>query len=753
MKKILLNIIFISIILNLNSYAVSQDRSDEFIGLEEIIVTSQKKASGVSVQDTPIAITAFDDEKIEGSFSTDLRDLARFAPNVELDTSATFVGYPNFYIRGIGVNGSTRTADPAVGIFMNGVYLGYSPSSLLDTFDLESVEVLRGPQGTLFGRNVTGGAISVRTKRPGDEYKTSVKLTVGDYGRLDISAAVDIPFSETIKARLSVIKKNRDGFWKDNNGGSVDGTAPFSGGGMPASQTGDKPQVDNMNIRGTLVFDFSEKTDLTLIGEYYTSDDGPANSRNIIHKAVPKLAQTLYGYTPPSDPYEINHNDLSDSSVKTIALTAELNHDLGHGILTGVYGYRELDHFDSSTDFDGTPYTLFHFPDNTENQHQNSAEIRYASNFSEIFEFTAGLYFFEQNFFVGEKRAILYGLSDINQAGIADVDHEIQAIFAQGQYNFNEKFSLTLGGRYTEEEKSILFSPPGTCELDFSSCTKVLNKNASFESFTPHLALNYNASDDLMYYVSYTEGYRSGTFNQRAQTVEFLGPAEEESVTSYEVGLKSMLLDNRLLLNVALFKADYDDIQAVVNTDIKIGDIVTSGQVLANAATAEISGIEIELVGYISSNLKVNLSLGHLDAEYKDFTGLDIDKDGDIDADDSNASSSLIFARVPEYTWNFGFEYDYPLTSGQLTLRGDYSYKDDYFTDLFNDPEIMQEGFGVVDASLTYYNDLNNYRISLYGRNIGNEDYFEFAANVGTIDTVTWGGAPERFGIEFGFEF
>jgi len=161
----------------------------------------------------------------------------------------------------------------------------------------------------------------------------------------------------------------------------------------------------------------------------------------------------------------------------------------------------------------------------------------------------------------------------------------------------------------------------------------------------------------------------------------------------------------------------------------------------------------MELVGYISSSLKVNLSLGYLDAEYKDFTGLDIDKDGDIDADDSNASSSLIFARVPEYTWNLGFEYDYPLSSGQLTLRGDYSYKDDYFTDLFNDPEIMQEGFGVVDASLTYYNDLNNYRISLYGRNIGNEDYFEFAANVGTIDTVTWGGAPERFGIEFGFEF
>ncbi|MGC6476071.1 MAG: TonB-dependent receptor [Parvibaculales bacterium] len=720
--------------------------------IDEIIVTSQKKAAGISVQDVGVAITALDADKISDSFSVDLRDLARFAPNAELDTSATFVGYPNFYIRGIGVNGSTRTADPAVGIFLNGVYLGYSPASLLDTFDLEVVEILRGPQGTLLGRNVTGGAINARTKRPGDEFKVEGKITLGDYNQTDVMVGVDMPLSDKTKVRLSVLTQNRDGYWEDTNSGTVDTSIFAPGyptttevnangaaitGGVP-NATGTKPDIDTQTIRATLMTELGENTDLTLIGEYYTSSNGPANSKNITHSAG-RQAQTVYGFTPPAGDYAIDHNLHSQSEVELWSLTGELTHDLGHGLVTAVASRRELVDFNTSTDFDGTPFTLFHFPDNRENQEQDSIELRYASTFSEKFDFTAGLYFFDQSYYVGERRQIL---QVVNQAGVTELDHEIQAIFGQLTYNVNDQVSVVAGLRRTQEEKAVKFSPPGTCALDFSSCTTVINKDGEFENTTPHLALNYKPNEDSLYYISYTEGFKSGAFNQRAQSAAFIGPADEESVSSIEVGMKSIMNDGKFLFNAAVFMVDYEDIQVNVNEDIDIlvnGVVQTaSGQVLKNAAKAEISGVELEAIAYLSDNLKLNGAFGYVDAEYKEFQGI------------PNASS-LKFARVPEFTYNIGVEYELPVKTGLVTFRGDYSYKDDYFTDLNNDPEIMQDGFGLVDLSVSYDNEEKGYRVSLYGRNVTDEDYFEFAANVGNIDTVVWGGAPQRFGLELAF--
>lgn len=726
--------------------------------VDEVIVTSQKKAAGISVQDVGVAITALDSDKISDSFSVDLRDLARFAPNAELDTSATFVGYPNFYIRGIGVNGSTRTADPAVGIFLNGVYLGYSPASLLDTFDLEVVEVLRGPQGTLLGRNVTGGAINARTKRPGDEFKVEGKITLGDYNQRDVMVGVDIPLSPSSSFRLAVLSQERDGYWEDTNSGTVDAAVYAAGypttevrvsddnpagvafSGAVPNETGTKPDINTQTVRATLVTALSDVTDLTVIGEYYTSENGPANSKNIIHVAAPKLAQTVYGFTPPSGDYAIDHNLHSQSEVELWSLTGELNHDLGHGVVTALAARRELVDFNTSTDFDGTPFTLFHFPDNRENQEQDSFELRYASTFSDKFDFTVGYYFFDQSYYVGERRQIL---QVVNQAGVTEIDHDISAFFGQLTYNFTDEASVVAGVRRTSEEKAVRFSPPGSCALDFTNCKTVISKDGEFNNTTPHLALNYRPDEDRLFYLSYTEGFKSGAFNQRAQREEFIGPADEEQVSSVELGVKSILDDGRVMLNAALFMVDYEDIQVNVNEDIDItlpdGTVETSsGQVLKNAAKAEISGFELEAVAWVTDSLRVNSSLGYVDAEYEEFQGI------------SNASD-LEFARVPEYTYNLGVEYEVPVKTGMVTFRGDYSYKDNYFTDLNNDPEIMQESFGLVDLSVSYDNEDKGYRLSLYGRNVTDEDYFEFAANVGSIDTVVWGGAPQRFGLELAF--
>lgn len=734
--------------------ASGQDRDEEDEerrdrrAVEEVVVVSQKGASAQSVQDIPVAMSAFDDTTIERIFAQDLRDLGRLAPNAQLAESATFVGFPNFFIRGIGVNGSTRTVDPAVGIFVDGIYMGFAPGTLLDTFDLETVEVLRGPQGTLFGRNVTGGAVVVRTKRPTGEFETDLKITAGNFNRIDAFASINFPIIENkLNGKVSVLSRNQDGFWEDNNGGFVD--TSINPDGMPETPTGTKPDIDTVIIRPMLEWFPTDDIDVTFIGEYYRSRNGASNSRNIEHPDG-RLAQTQFGYFPPDDPYEINHNLIEASDIEIYHVIADANWDLGHGIVSSVTGFRETLRFDTSTDFDGTPFTLFHFPDNEESQEQISTELRYASNFSQDFEFTTGLYYFDQEYQVGERRAIL---EVIDQAGFTVLEHDNIGFFAQGTYFFNDAWALTLGGRYTEEEKSIQFSPPGTCDLDFTNCTQVIEASNDWSNFSPKISVQYTPSDDALYYGSVTRGFRSGTFNQRAQSLATLGPADEEQVTSYEIGGKITFGDGRYTLNAAAFYSDYQDIQQIINETIDPdgpGPLPESSeQVLANAAQAEITGFELEFTGQMTDQFRLEASLGYVDASYEDFTGLDFDLDGDQDADDAAFAEDLEFVRVPELTGYLAGTYSWPLASGELALRGSYAYTGEFFNDLRNDPVIKQDAYGLLDASLTYFNDVHNYRVSLFGRNLTDEEYFEFAANVANIDTVTWGGMPRVFGVEF----
>ncbi|MFO0449868.1 MAG: TonB-dependent receptor, partial [Pseudomonadota bacterium] len=569
--------------------------------LAEVVVTSQKMAEGVDVQSVPAAITAFDGAAIERNFAVDLRDLGRLTPNVQLNQVSTFNGYANFYVRGIGINGSTRTVDPAVGLFVDGLYVGFGPSSLVDTFDLASVEVLRGPQGTLFGRNVTGGAVVVNTARPTQEFEAKTKVTWGNYDRFDVAASVNGGLTETVAARLSAIYQHQKGYFENLENGRT------------------KADKNLTLVRPSIKFTPSENFDLTLIGEWQQNKGGPATSQNIVNPVFPKLAQTLFNYTPPADKYDVRHNlqGYSNSEVKQLAL--EANWNLGHGLVTAVTGWRDVT-FDSSTDFDGSPITLFHFRDNRESQDQKSLELRYASSFSDTWRFTTGVYWFDQSFFVGERRETFGGIvggvpNIVNTAGVVNQDQSNVAVFAEGSVDFAPAWTLTLGGRYTKEEKEIVFSPPGRCTLDFSSCTLALPGKRDWSNFSPKVGLNWKAAEDVLAYASWTRGFRSGVFNQRAQRVEFLGPSEPEVVDSYELGLKSTLLERRLRVNAAVFSMKYDDIQKILNESFDPDgpgpQPPTSGQVVRSAASATIQGVELELNALVSAAFTVDLALGY----------------------------------------------------------------------------------------------------------------------------------------------
>lgn len=713
--------------------------------IEEIVVTSQKRAEGISVQDLSGAVTAVDDSLLEATFSVDLVDVGRLVPNATLHPSATFAATPNFFIRGIGVSGTTRSLDPAVGVFVDGMYLGYPVGATVDTFDREIIEVLRGPQGTLLGRNVTGGAIVVRSKRPTGEFGMNAEAIIGDYDRMDLSASVQGPLMEDkVAAKIAVMSRRRDGYWEDNNGGDVDLT--INPAGLPDTVTGTKADVDTLIIRPMITFTPTDNIDFTLIGEYMKDQGGTANSRNFPNPNTPRVPETVNGYIAPSDPFEIDHDLFGYTDLETKHLIGELNWDLGHGAVTSITSWRDLT-FDSSTDFDGTPFTIFHFPDNKETQDQVSQEIRYASKFSDSYEFVTGLFYYEQDFNVGERRNILGGESAI----VAKVNQETTSIFGEANFFLSEQWTLTLGGRWTTESKDVVFGALGTCELDFSSCTPTLRRDGTWDDFTPKIAAKYQINDASMIYGSWTEGFRSGTFDARARTVDsFLNSSPApESVQAFEVGYKLLTDDGRLRFNATAFYNEYTDIQRLVLVTVPVSvDPEGIVQRLVNGAAATISGLELELSFIPVDNLTVDASLGYVDAGYDEFLGFDADGIPGYDPNlDPAAAKALKFERVPELTWYLAGTYTVPMAeNGDLDFRLSYSWSDEYYNNALNTEIIKQDSYGLVDVSAGWRSSDQKWQVSLFARNLLEEDYFEFALD-NALTTLTWGGTPRTIGV------
>tara|TARA_B110000503_G_scaffold59662_1_gene95071 strand:+ start:1479 stop:3767 length:2289 start_codon:yes stop_codon:yes gene_type:complete len=727
--------------------------------IEEIVVTSQKRVKAISVQDIPASVTAFNEELIIASEALDLTDIGRMAPNATLHPSATFAGTPNFLIRGIGVSGTTRSLDPTVGVIVDGVYLGFPVGANLDTFDRESIEILKGPQGTLLGRNVTGGAILVRTKRPTGEFGGKLDVTLGDYNRSDISASIEGPLSDTIAAKLAIMSRQRDGYWDDRNGGSMDAQPGAIARGFDAIGEGDsgtKPDVDLLIIRPMLHITPTDNLEITLIAEFLTDKSGTANSRNFVNDDALRRTQ-LYGYTPPSDRFEINHNLLGGNDLEIDTFTGEFNYRTDNGLLTGVASYRELT-YDSNTDFDGSPITLFHFPDNHEEQDQTTFELRYAGAVGDKLDYVVGFSYFEQDFFVGERRD--FGVADI--AGVTELSHESTGIFAELDYMLTEKTKLTLGARWTDESKDVIFNAIGSCEKDFSSCSGAssgLKQDGSWDNTTPKLAITHSLTEDISFYGSYTQGFRSGSFDARARTVDsFLNsqPGPEE-VTSYEIGMKSILNDGKVLLNIALFSANYDDIQKLA-LEVCDANLITcpSGRIqrLINAAEATIEGIEVEARFDITDRLSIAGSLGYTDASFDKFEGFDADGVPGYDpVSDPEAAADLKFERVPEVTYNLMANYFVPLSNGsELDFRISYYHTDESYNDALNTKSIESNSYGLLDLSVSYTFAESGLKLTLFGKNVTNEKYHDFALD-NVLTSLTWGGTPDTYGLRLAYSF
>ncbi len=707
-----------------------EDEATGFPG-EEIIVTAEKRAEGRSVQRVPISMVAVGEETLSKNLVANVAEVSKLAANTTL-TGSSVPGFVNFNIRGLGLTSTVRTIDPAVGVFIDGIYVGFGPSSLVDNFDIASIEVLRGPQGTLFGRNVTGGAIVVNTKRPGTTPGFETRLTAQTHDVYDAAVGIDVPLTEGVYSRLAAVFSHERGYFRNATTGEY------------------KSEKNLLILRPSLRFEPTPDLTIDVIGEYQQNNGGPQATQFLQRPGAPTIAERVFGYVPPADKYTIENDGQGFLRTRLATVTLKGDWDVGPGVISLVSNYRHLN-YKTGNDFDGTPFTLLHYPDlpgfNLDKQTQESVELRYASNNDGPLQYTIGAYFFHQDYISGELRDTFTGLPSGPRRVAARTlaDDESYAAFAQAEYNISDPLTVVAGLRYTRERKSIDFSRPGTCSFDFATCNEIFSASNSWSKVTPKVGINYQATPDVLAYASYTKGFRSGAYNARAQRLATLGPADPENAENYEVGLKLSLLDRRVRFNIAGFTNNVSDLQKSVSNPFDPdgpGPLpATIESLLTNAGKARISGFDIDTQARLGGGLSVRGSLGYLDTEYKEYNDPEIAR-RNLDFRD------LRLERAPEWTYSLGSSYVVNLDDdNSLEFNASFTYTSKFFNDAYNSPYLAQDGFGLLDASVTFARG-ENWDLTIYGKNLTKAEYIDYAVEIGGLSTLAFGGVPRRFGAQ-----
>ena len=728
--------------------------------LEEITVTARRREE--SLQSTPVAVTALTGEALETRAAASVEAVSQFVPNVQFDGAAALSGgayNATVFIRGIGQNDFAIFSDPGAAMYLDGVYLGRSIGGIMDAVDLHRVEVLRGPQGTLFGRNTIGGAVNIVSRQPSDELEGEVSLTGGRFNRFDGKAVVNIPLSDTFATRFTVASINRDGYQKR----LTDGEDP-----------GDR---DARIGRVQALWQASESVNLTLSldATRVRQNSAPLTLMDVAPVGVPFM--NLYnglvapglGIAAPNGVSSVNASwrtadidqtwaggpSVNDLDARGASLTVDW--DLGAVAVKSITAYRELEAL-FARDGDNTPFT-FRETINDDDQDQFSQELQLAgTSFDDRLTWLVGAYYFDEsaqeegkaNLALGtfaalealtlqpgttwcglpgpNPRAIAAcpppplrfgGAGNPNNIGVdvgvdlfTRVANESFALFGQGTFDITDRLSVTAGLRWTQDDKEVqlvhlreasgryVVGAPGTQDTFVEEWSEV----------TPKLGLELQLTDDALLYVSYAKGYKSGGFNARPLSgiAEVQTPYDPEIVDSYEVGAKTGWWQGRVTANLAAFFNDYTDMQLTINA--------TPQNFVRNAGEAEIKGAELEIVARLARGFDVNLAAGYLDAEYTEL-------DPQLATLNPPLTADKKLVKAPDWTLSAGMQYRFDVGAGEIVLRGDWSYKSKVFHDVFNDARLVQEAFDLFNAYAAFITSNRHWEIALFGTNLSDERY------------------------------
>jgi iron complex outermembrane receptor protein len=682
--------------LTLGTAAQAQDLGD--VLLEEIIVTATKRAGGIEAQQAAVAVTAYGSNQLDAMHIRDLQAIGYSAPSVQLEDIGTTRGTANFSIRGLGINSSIPTIDPTVGVFVDGMYYGIPGGVVMDIFDLESVEVLRGPQGLLFGRNVTGGAVLMNTTRPTEDFTLNARAAYETGDNRYLSAVARGPLTDAIGWKLAVYN-NDDGGWHTN---LADGNDEFG-------------QAKTTMVRGALEFDITDSFNLLLRAEYGQSEgDGPAGQNaGCAAAAFPGVCVRKYS----KDEFDFGIDETGFYDSEWTNLIAEVNWDVafGDGTITNILGYRQYENL-TLGDIDSTPLFIFHARSSTD-QDQISNELRYSGSWDNVF-LTTGIYYFDQNLEYFENRLLpVSGFPPPGITGGGNQDHTAWAVFAQFDLRLSEMITLNIGGRYTDEEKSaniatIPLSALNQCVYPNGCSTYDFNDSRSWDNFTPKLGIQIAPNEDTQFYAFTTKGFRSGGYNMRHTAVGIPNEAfDEEELRSVEIGMKKDFAGGKVRANLAAYRNRVENMQREINLSDPVVGVV---QLIKNTADATIKGVDAELTAVMTDRLVVKASLGYVSGTYDDII-YDISGDGVVDS----ADAELEIPRLAP--WSYGGEiiYSRDTSWGSFTAQASGYHRDKaYYTDN-NFGELRAAdmfggrlGFNFLDDSLIF---------SIFGKNLKDE--------------------------------
>jgi len=733
--------------------------------MEEIVVNARGVEEGL--QDAPIAVSAFTGDTLDYRGVDSLNQIERFVPSLTLQNNPSFGGASNsaaIYLRGVGQKEFLPTTEPGVGLYVDGVYVARSVGAILDIIDIERLEVLRGPQGTLFGRNTIGGAISIATRKPepGGEFGGSLSAAAGTDSLLHLRGTVHIPVSDSFAIRGSLASMTQDGYVERADGIDLGDDDTFTGRVSFAFQPSDSFSA---LITADMTRDRENGPALELIGIDFTDLSqlqgvvlAPPPPMAFIHNVTtaalgpgqPCAATDPAGNGVTSNPASANCYDAryigadgkdegtapAYSETDVFGLSATLDFNLSDTLaIKSITAYRELDS-DFARDGDHSPHRISQFED-TLDQEQFTQELQLIGTHDRL-DWILGAYYFSED--GNNVNTLDFTVSNFRSGG--QFDNTAWAAFAQATYDVTDKLHLTLGGRYTDEDKSftpdqIIYNnyyagfsnlvPPGNplAALDApflqagSRILPLLEKEISISEFTPMANLAFDLSDRTMIYLTYSEGFKSGGFTQRVfppvvagftappgtPDIDLIPTYEPEFVEVIEAGIKLDLLDGRLRINGAVFQTDYEELQVQVFNSV--------APVTRNIGEASIEGVELELSASPADGWFIEGSLSMLNAEYDN-----------IDTANTLILKSNDFERVPETMASVGVSKEFLLArSGSVMLRADWSYRSETYNDAYNTPLLETDSYSLIDASVRWTNQQGDWSVILSGRNLSDEQY------------------------------
>jgi len=724
--------------------AMAQEEATGADSADEIIVTARRREE--NLLDVPIAVSAFSGEALELRGALDLTDIGNITPNTTLETSRGTNSTLSAFIRGIGQQDPVSGFEPGVGIYLDDVYLNRPQAAVLDIYDVERIEVLRGPQGTLYGRNTIGGAVKYVTKRLPQEFALSARATVGTYKQADGVLTVSAPIGEIVRVGGSVARLSRGGFGDNLTTGL------------------ENYNKDVWAARGTLEMGgYGAPVSVRISGDYSRDKSDPRGG----HRIIPGL---LSG-APVLDNVYDTRGGLVDpkQDIEAYGLAMNISVDLSDTLtLRSISAWRKDDTL-TPIDFDALPAADVDVPGSYFNE-QVSQEVQLLVD-AGPFSGMVGAYYLDataDTLFDVRLFTTLNGLTAFTKAA---VDTETYAIFGDFTYDFSDQLSLSVGGRYTWDKRTANIlrqnylgggSPFfGGAGVPFGAASTNFSGQRDFKKFTPRVSLSFKPTPDHNIYASFSQGFKGGGFDPRgvganapdlngngirgenAEVAAFLS-FRPESVDSYEVGYKGNLFDGGLTFALAGFYADYKDVQIPGSVACIVGGLPSFCGVTSNAGKATFKGVELELNGRLGESIasdgdRLNLlgAVGYIDAKFDEYIA-------NIASVPTDVAAFRDVQNTPSWTASATLAYMTPVGAGRLNLGTTVSYRSSTTQFEIPNPYIDQSGYALVDASLVYTAPDDRWSIGLYGKNLLDKEYktsgYSFIAGNATTGVPILGG-------------